>query len=248
MMRMDREFSDPRLVAVYDSVNAYEDNSQPQFYSQLAREVGAETIVDLGCGTGLITCDLADQGYKLIGIDPAPAMIDVARRRECAASVQWKVGDAGRIGHPNADLAIMTGHVAQFFLTEAGWQSALVSLHRALRPGGWLSFESRNPDAREWERWNSDGKKTVLDPNVGRIETWLETDEVLNGIVAYTIHYRFIDAGDELVAPGKLRFRTVDELAGSLTNAGFMVNYVYGDWDRRPAGPATSELIVVAGR
>jgi hypothetical protein len=53
------EFSDPRLVAIYDTVNAYSANSQPRFYSQLAAEIDARSIVDLGCGTGLISCDLA---------------------------------------------------------------------------------------------------------------------------------------------------------------------------------------------
>src|SRR5919108_3553760 len=111
------EFSDLRLVAIYNSVNAYAANTQPRFYWQLAAETGSKSIVDLGCGTGLITCHLAKHGYKLIGIDPAPAMIEIARRRECADRVRWIVGDAGQIGEPHADLAIMTGHVAQFFLT-----------------------------------------------------------------------------------------------------------------------------------
>ena len=41
----------------------------------------------------------------------------------------------------------MTGHVAQFFLTDEHWRAALTALHAALRPGGRLAFESRNPDA-----------------------------------------------------------------------------------------------------
>jgi SAM-dependent methyltransferase len=157
-MRM-AEFSDPRLVAIYDAVNAYAPHSQPRFYSQLAAEIGAKAIVDFGCGTGLITCDLAKHGYKLIGIDPAPAMIEIARGRECADRVRWIAGDASQIGEPNADLAIMTGHVAQFFLTDESWRGALVGLHRALRPGGTLSFESRSPSAREWDSWTRDAKK-----------------------------------------------------------------------------------------
>ncbi len=44
----------------------------------------------------------------------------------------------------------------------------------------------------------------------------------------------------------QLRFRTVEELARSLADAGFAIERVYGDWDRRAAGPATRELIVVA--
>jgi SAM-dependent methyltransferase len=245
---MIAEFSDPRLVAIYDIVNAYTGDSQPRFYSQLAAEIGAKSIVDLGCGTGLITCELAKQGYKLIGIDPAPAMIEMARRRECAGRVRWIVGDAGHIGESDAHLAIMTGHVAQFFLTVESWRAALVALHHALRPGGRLSFESRNPSVREWESWTRDVKKSVTDPTAGRIETWSELQDVQDGIVSYTIHYLFVDTGEEVVAPSKLRFRTKDELTTSLASAGFAVERVYGDWDRRSAGPQTSELIVVATR
>ena len=45
-----------------------------------------------------------------------------------------------------------------------------------------------------------------------------------------------------------LRFRTEDELARSFEAAGFYVERVYGDWDRRALGPASKEIIVAATR
>jgi hypothetical protein len=175
-------------------------------------------------------------------------MIEIARRRHCGGRVEWRVGDARHIGEPNADLAIMTGHVAQFFLTEESWRTALVALQRSLRVGGYLSFESRNPDAREWESWTSDVKKSVNDPRAGRIHTWSEVNDVTGELVSYTIHYRFVDTGEELRAAGKLRFRSKGELTRTLADAGFTVDVVYADWDRRPADPTAKELIVVATR
>ncbi len=239
------EFTDPRLVAIYDTMNPYSADAQPGFYSQLAAEVGAASIVDLGCGTGLITCELARQGYQLIGVDPAPAMLDIARRR-CSDRVRWIDGDASRLGTPNADLAVMTGHVAQFFITDASWHAALTSLAAALRPGGRLAFESRNPGAREWEDWSRDARWSADDPNAGRVETWTEVHDVRDGIITCTGHYAFAATGEELVSPTKLRFRTERELTQSLADAGFAVEREYGDWDRRPVGPTTRELIVVA--
>lgn len=242
------EFTDPRLVAIYETVNPYAPATQPHFYAQLAAEMGAVSIVDLGCGTGLITRDLAGQGYRVIGIDPAAAMIDIARHRPNGEVVRWIVGDATSVGTPAADMAIMTGHVAQFFLDDHDWRVALTALHAGLRPGGMLAFETRNPLAREWERWTPEFRSSVVDPVVGRIDTWSDTHDVTDGIVSYTIHYLFIATGDEILAPCRLRFRTLAELTESLVAAGFAIQRIHGDWDRRPADAMTSELIVVATR
>jgi SAM-dependent methyltransferase len=196
----------------------------------------------------LITRELAREGYRLTGVDPAPAMLGLARTGLYGDRVQWIDGDASRLGTPDADLAIMTGHVAQFFLTDEGWHATLTALRAALRPGGRLAFESRNPGAREWEGWTPDARRSVEHPTVGRVEIWPEVHAVRDGIVSYAIHYAFADPGEELVSPIQLRFRTEDELTESLAETGFVVGRVYGDWDRRPAGPTTRELIVVAAR
>jgi SAM-dependent methyltransferase len=205
-------------------------------------------IADVGCGTGVITCELAGKGYRMIGVDPAPAMLNVARQRPYGDRVRWIEGDVGRLGAPDADLAIMTGHVAQFFLSDESWHAALVALRAALRPGGRLAFESRNPAAREWESWTRDVRRTADDPVAGRVDTWCEVHDVRDGIVSCTNHYAFASTGEELVSPNRLRFRSEDELTQSLADAGFAVERVYGDWDYRRASPMARELIVVAAR
>ena len=248
------EFTDPRLVAIYETVNPYAADAQPGFYSRLASDIHASSIVDLGCGTGLITRDLARQGYEMIGVDPSPAMLEIARHRPEGHRVRWIVGDVTRLGPVGvaADLAIMTGHVAQFFVTDESWQDALIALRAALRPGGRLAFESRNPAAREWEAWTRASAWIADDPVAGPIETWTEVHDASvgivdsGGIVSCTNHYLFVGTGEELVSPTRLRFRTETQLRQSLADAGYAVEQVYGDWDRRPAGPTTRELIVVA--
>ncbi len=242
------EFTDPRLVAIYDSANSYGPNTQPAFFTQLAADLGATTIVDLGCGTGVITCELARLEYELMGVDPAPEMLKIARRRPHANTVTWVEGDARRLGTPNADFAIMTGHVAQFLISDTSWRFTLKALHAALRPGGHLSFESRNPSVREWERWTPDRHRIVRDSSAGVIERWPEVHHVREGVLSYTIHNLFLATGEDIVAPTQIRFRTQEELERSLTDVGFRVEQVYGDWDRRPATASTDELIMVAVR
>jgi SAM-dependent methyltransferase len=240
------EFTDPRLVAVYDTVNAYDPGTQPDFYLGLADELGARMVVDLGCGTGLVTRRFAERGLEVTAVDPAPAMLAVARTRPFGDRVRWIDGGADRLPPGEADLAVMMGHVAQFFVGDDEWDAALAALGRALRPDGHLAFESRDPRAREWERWTQRHRRSYEDPAAGPIEVWAEVTDVREGVVAYENHYRFGATGEEVVSPTRLRFRTLDELTSSLAAAGFAVERVYGAWDGRPPGPGTGELIVVA--
>ncbi len=61
------EFYDPRLVAIYNTVcplDGYE-----KFYLELAKKLSAKTIIDIGCGTGLLTCEMAKQGHQMLGLN-----------------------------------------------------------------------------------------------------------------------------------------------------------------------------------
>jgi len=241
------EFTDPRQVVIYDSVNSYEPGTQPAFYLGVAEEVSAETVVDLGCGTGIITLEFANLGYRMIGVDPSPVMLEAARQKPGADAVQWVQGGAGQLGTPGADLAIMSGHVAQFILNDADWLEALAGLKEALRPGGYLAFESRDPRAREWKRWT--GRKRIIPESpYGRIESWTELTHVEGDVVHAVGHRRHLESNEELVSPFALRFRSEELLRQSLTSSGFSVENVFGDWDRRPSAPGERELIVIARR
>ncbi len=239
------EFTDPRQVAIYDVVNSYQPGTQPDFYLGIAEEASAEVVIDLGCGTGTITLQFASRGYRMIGVDPSTVMLEVARQKPGADGVQWVQGGAGQLGTPAADLTIMSGHVAQFILKDADWLEALAGVREALRPGGYLAFESRDPRAQEWKRWTG-GKRMIPDPIYGQIESWTEVTNV-EGDHAVG-HRRLVEANEVLVSPFALRFRSEELLRQSLTSSGFAVQYVYGDWDRRPSGPGERELIVIARR
>jgi SAM-dependent methyltransferase len=248
------EFDDPRLAAIYDTVNTHDPDEQPRFVRRLvdqhaaATTGGSITIVDVGCGTGLITRELAGLGHRVIGVDPSAEMIGVGRTGPHGDRVEWVVGGVDAVGTSDADLAIMTSHVAQFFVDDDEWLAALHVLHDALRDGGRLGFESRNPGAREWERWTPAIVTTVTDPDAGRIDWWTEVHDVRDGVVSYANHYRFEATGDEVLSSARLRFRTEDELRTSLHQAGFTVERIDGWWDGRPSGPTEREHIVVARR
>ena len=247
MTKLDLHYVEPRLVDLYDIENSR--GADTDFYVQLAAELNARTILDLGCGTGLFTRELAMvDGRQVVGIDPASAMLAYARRQPGAERVQWVEGTSKALGTPQADLLIMTSHVAQVFLDDAEWDDTLRDIYNALRPGGTLAFESRNPDARGWERWNRKDSFVRYDSPHGMIESWVEVVWVGNGRVHFQGHNIFTATGEELVADSELRFRSLAELTASLHNAGFTIEHLYGNWDRTPFLPTSQEMIFIARR
>ncbi|MBJ7599614.1 methyltransferase domain-containing protein [Candidatus Nephthysia bennettiae] len=244
---LSAEFTDPRLVAVYDTLNPYSPGTQPDFYLDLAREVGATTVVEVGCGTGLITVECARAGFDTIGVEPSGQMLQIARRRAGANLVRWIPGGVEALDVREVDLVFMAGHVAQFFLTDEAWRDAVTAIRAALRSGGRLAFETRNPARRAWEGWTPAAtRRTAIDQVAGEIETWTEVEDVIDGTVTALGHYRFVRSGQEITVRSGLRFRSPQEIERSLRHAGFLIESLYGGWDRHPFTDEDDEVVVVA--
>lgn len=157
----DAIFDHPRLAAVYDAFDGHRDDLDP--YLDLADELAASVILDVGCGTGSLAVRLAARRRTVVAVDPAEASLEVARLKDGAAKVQWIHGDATALPALSADLAVMTGNVAQVFLTDENWERALRGIGAALRPGGHLVFETRRPGYRAWQEWAADTHPVSLD-------------------------------------------------------------------------------------
>jgi SAM-dependent methyltransferase len=221
---------DSRLVELYDADNP--DGPDHDFYRALADDVGARSILDLGCGTGILTVTLAKPGRRVVGVDPSRNMLAYARARPRASAVHWVHGDSRDIPPERFDYAVMTGNVAQH-IPEADWPRTLADVRRALTDGGLLAFESRNPARRAWLDWGSPERSTRMTPH-GSLQEWMEVVELERGRIRLTAHNLFEDSGDHVVEQQELAFRDRETIEGQLTNAGFDVESVWGDWSRSP--------------
>jgi SAM-dependent methyltransferase len=211
----DLRFEVPRLAEIYDSLDS--DRSDLDVYSDLVDELGAQTILDIGCGTGTFACLLSRRGKDVIGVDPAAASLNVARRKPGADQVRWLQGDVSALPPLQVDLAIMTGNVAQVFLTDHEWVASLRLLSESLGPGGRFVFESRDPGARAWLDWNpQDSYSRTFIPAVGAVQTWVEVVDVQDGLVSFRSTFVFDADGTELTSDSTLRFRSQSELIDSL--------------------------------
>ena len=155
------EYNDPRLVEVYDVEGPW--GRDDEYFLALVNETPGARVLDLGCGTGRLAVRLAAAGHFVTGIDPSPASLSAARIKAGAERVTWMLGTASTAPQAAFDVAIMTGHVAQFLLTEDEWADALGAVWRALVPGGRLAFHAYDPAGRIWERWNpTDSRREVV--------------------------------------------------------------------------------------
>lgn len=221
----DAIFSHPRVARVYDPLDP--DRSDLDTYVDLADELGATSVLDVGCGTGTLACRLAASGVDVLGVDPAEASVDVARSKPGADLVEWLVGTAPDVAADPAradryDLATMTANVAQVFVDDADWSATLGAVRSCLRAGGYLAFESRDPADRAWERWTKERTRQVVDvEGEGPVEDWVQVTAVDGELVTFESPTIFHVDGERVDSTSTLRFRGEDELRSSVQQAGF---------------------------
>jgi SAM-dependent methyltransferase len=120
----------------------------------------AGLVVEVGCGSGLLTRYLIDAGHRVVATDASPAMLDLAR---------GVAGDAEEIRElvlpddpiPPADAIVGVGHALNYLPDEPAIDRALVAIAEAVLPGGVLAIDLCD---LEWGEVRSDA------PNLGMVE------------------------------------------------------------------------------
>lgn len=219
---VDEEFRHPRLAAIYDALDP--DRRDLDAYVDLVDELGADRVLDVGCGTGSLALMLAARGQDVVGVDPAAASLAVARAKPGAHRVRWVDGDATTVAVTDRDVGLMTGNTAQAISDPDQWAVTLGAIRASLRPGGHLAFETRDPAARAWEHWTREATYRVSEiPGTGSVESWVEVTAVEWPLVSFRWTWVFAYDGATLTSTSTLRFRQRGELEADLHNSGYVV-------------------------
>lgn len=241
----DLLYDDADLASFYDLENGW--RADFDFCARLAAE--AKSVLDLGCGTGELAAALGE-GRSVVGVDPAGAMLEIARRRPGGERVTWVEGDARSLALGRRfDLVLLTGHAFQVFLTADDQRAVLATIARHLNPRGRFLFDSRNPAFQAWKSWGpKDSRRTLTHPVFGTVEAWNEADhDAATGIATYETHYRVAETGRHLAARSRIRFTPKEELETLISEAGLHVVSWYGDWKGVAWTPASKEIIPLGG-
>jgi len=225
----DPIYEHPRLAALYDPLDP--DRSDLDVYAGIVNELGASRVLDVGCGTGCFALLLAAAGLEVIAVDPARASLDVARAKPGADRVDWVHGDATTLPPLSVDVATMTGNVAQAIADDAHWDATLRGIHGALRSGGHLVFETRDPAREAWREWHDDAHEIAEIDGVGAVEHWGELTDLSLPFATFRWTVVFPD-GEVLTSDSTLRFREREEVEAALVEHGFVVDEVRDAPDR----------------
>jgi SAM-dependent methyltransferase len=127
------EHLDPDYVAAYDAKTQLDLDAS----LGLLRDSGLgsdTTVVDLGCGTGLLAAAVSAEARRVVGVDVSPAMLDIARRR--SDEVEWVEAGFLTYEHEGEPPRLVHSRNALHHLPDFWKGVALARVHDLLAPGG----------------------------------------------------------------------------------------------------------------
>lgn len=209
-----------------------------------ASGIEGKKILDIGCGTGLLSAKLAKQGGKVTAVDLSTDMLQVAAKR--AESLQLPIEFINQpmqelTGHHGFDIAIIPIDSLNYVTKTAEVQQTFERIYDALRPGGVLLFDvhstfktdvifMESPFVYDDERiayiWQTEPGED-LHAVYSTLAFFVKTE---------TQHYeRFDEVHLQRTFP-------VHDYVQMLQDAGFMIERIFADWEDE-APEAESERI-----
>ena len=142
MDRDDRPYYRHDLALVHHRGYAFHADACAPGIAALLAPVRARDglVVEVGCGSGLLTRHLLDGGHRVLATDASPAMLELARAAAPDAEDvrQVRLPDDPI---PDADAIVSVGHALNYLPDQAAIDRAFVAVAHALRPGGVLAID-----------------------------------------------------------------------------------------------------------
>jgi SAM-dependent methyltransferase len=201
---------------------AYDELVLPRILGALGRHApGARRVADLGIGTGDLAIALARQGYDVIGVDRAPAMLAVAREkaREAGVAVTLVSQDLRRLRLPEpVDAAVCVYTVLNQQTADGDLARMFRAVRAALGPGGVFVFEL-NLAASYVRYWQGEHTADVGDAVIVRTHHRRPGSQVIEARVS--IRRRKCGGFDEVTDHIAQRLYDDAEVEAALAQTGF---------------------------
>ena len=225
----DPLFLDAHLAEIFDYHSTFD---RPEFTFIMPLVMTAASVLDVGCGTGMMLRRSREAGHagRLCGVEPAEQMLQDARR---STDIEWVLGDATTGGwNREFDLVVMSGYVIQVIMKEDEVRATFSAVRKGLTDDGRFIFASRNPLVRDWETWMPNQVLEFRDGAGTLIRKWHEITKVEGDCVYYTTTFASERWEQPVTVGGRQRFWSRAEVSGFLADAGLAIKEQFGDWDQ----------------
>lgn len=239
-------YEDERFWAAIDYLLSDPKRPIAQETAQIIQLLGLETgarVLDLCCGPGRYSVELAKQGYRVTGVDRTRPYLDKARAlaAEQKVDVEYVEQDMREFQREGAfEAAINVFTSFGYFEDPADDARVLRNVFASLRPGGRLLMEMAGRELlaakyspRDWMEF-ADGA------------LFLFNREIVGGWTEARNHWIFIKNGERTDFNFTHRVFTGDALSRALTDAGFLVEGIYGSLERTLYDRSATRLVAVA--
>ena len=243
------------LAPFYDSVNGDIDYcAWADFFEEIIkREYRAgkpELVLDLGCGTGKMTIELAKRGYDMTGVDFSPEMLDIAKNEAetCGFSdkMLWLCQDMTEFElYGTVDVTVSCLDCINHLSTPKSLDACLALVHNYLIPDGLFIFDINGK--RKFEELYADNSYVFEED--GSVCVWQNSYNPKNKLCDFYItvfeenhdgrYTRYDDIQRE-------RMYTIANMKKALLKNGFEFIGAYGDFDFSPATDDNERIYIAA--
>jgi SAM-dependent methyltransferase len=200
------------------------------------------SILDLYCGYGRHTIELAKLGFHVTGLDTNASLLDIARQKASEAGVDiiFEQCDMRQLSYEQEFDAVINMFAAFGFFSDEENEMVIAQIHTSLRPGGYFLIDLLN---REWmlnnnltRYWRHPSGDYVLAYKVELVEgIAVMRRELVNQVTGTKAKYEFT-----------LRAYSLPELTEIFRRHGFTIEAEYGGFDRRPYNKEAPRMIILA--
>ncbi len=240
------------LAGAYDGLMAdaqYE--KRGRYVEKLLKKaaISVETVVDLGCGTGTIACQLAQRGYQVIAMDPSEEMLTQAMDKAMALDTppQFLQQSMEKLRLPFlVDGVISTVDAMNYVTAPKSLQETFRRIYKHLNPGGRLVFDVNTP-----EKFQAMDGQMYVDETEEAYCVWRTFYSEKRKICTYLVDMftQLPDGSYERTwEEHKERAYEQDQLLEMLSNAGFTTVSVFGDLTTQAPAPKEARIIFVCDK
>lgn len=250
-------FDEKYLNTYVDIVTPELTQKQIAFLRQHLQLKRGASILDLACGYGRHTIELARQGYQVIGLDYSKYFIELAKNeaKKQNVKVDFIRDDMRNLSFVNKFDAVISMFTSfGYFEDEKDNVLVLRKISRALKSKGKFLIDLNNVI---WVlvRMSQQGK---VDPKTGRLQTLPRTERLSNGLkvvikeefdpitMRWSMTRTWQEKNQQRSYKTKVRMFSLPEINNMMEQSGLQIKKVWGDFEGAPFSFESRRLVGLA--